>query len=397
MDLQKKLEKKIEEYNVLNTQIEQALATRAQLMGQIQLLQELQEEEKALLSKPKKRQCESMTEIALETQQEIAEVLRLRDDENLTFAKIAEILGFSETTAKRRYKAGMLLGAIESEDGELEDFPQTDDLDLPLITDFLPEDRGPIERFDPLVAFGDAMVAMDFHIPLHDPALINRMLSCAAKNNINQLIIAGDYFNMEAFGSFLPHQPEASLQQERYDANVIMKTLLRTFGHIYFIWGNHDFRLVRKLGFKKSFEECMKWMLSGLDEDEMERISFSDLDYMHYWPDGKGTGRKYRICHPRNFSSVPLTVARKLATKHDCSVITGHSHHFAIGAAQNGWDLAIEGGGFFSKERTEYIQKTTNHHEWVQGFTFFKKGIPTLVGPVLGNHLQYQGVKNETS
>lgn len=318
----------------------------------------------------------------VDLEHQIAEVVKLRDENDLTFAEIGGRLGFSESTAKRRYKAGILL---ETE----EDFPETDEVVIPNDYEFLPEDRGPIERFNPLVRTGNAIVTMDFHIPLHDPKLINTMLRCADKEEINKLIIAGDYFNMEAFSSFLPYQPEASLQQERYDGNLVMRQLLKYFDEVDFIVGNHDYRLVKKLGYKKSFEDCMNWMLSGLSDQEMNRINFSDLDFMEYWPLHEGLGRKFRVCHPRNFSTNPLTVGRKLATKHNCSIITGHSHHFAIGAAQNGHDLVIEGGGFYSKERTEYIQKTTGHHEWVQGFTFFKNGVPNLVGPLFGNHLHY--------
>lgn len=54
MNLQKKLEEKIEEYNNINSELERLSATRAALVGQIQLLQELVQEEKSVASKPKK-------------------------------------------------------------------------------------------------------------------------------------------------------------------------------------------------------------------------------------------------------------------------------------------------------------------------------------------------------
>lgn len=339
---------------------------------------------------------------------EVSQVVELKD-KGLNYDQISEILGFSARTARRRYAARLVQDVLaddEAIEGELVDFPQVQSLDITVDGPYIPEDKGAIERFAPLVRTGDAMVTCDWHIPLHDPVLINRMINCARINDIKTLIIGGDYFHMEAFSSFLPAQPEASLEQERYDGNLIMKTLLETFDKIDFIWGNHDFRLTRKLGFKKSFEECMRWMLGELTEDELAKIRFSELDYMLYYPDyhfrnlgEKATidqtlevveGKCFRVCHPRNFSSVPLTVGRKLAVKHSSSIITAHSHHHAIGAAPNGVDLVIEGGGFFDKRRTEYIQKSTANHEWVQGFTMFKNGLPHLISPAMGNDILFR-------
>lgn len=312
----------------------------------------------------------------------------------MSFSEIAEIFDFSRKTAARRY-ATALVEAIDgediTEDEELNgEFPEVADLNITVKSDYLEDDKTPIKRFAPLVRVGDAIVTCDFHIPLHQPALINLLVKAAKQEGINKLIIAGDYFNMETFSSYLPYQPEAALEIERHDGNLVMKTLLRTFDEIDLIWGNHDFRLSRKLGFKKSFEECMKWMLEGLSDEEMAKIRISELDYMYYYPESETQGRQIRICHPRDYSKAPLTGAKALAEKHGCSIITAHSHHFAIGVAPDGYNLMIEGGGFFDKARTEYIQKSTKHPEWVPGFTIFKDGIPTLVSPVFGNDVFYE-------
>lgn len=326
-------------------------------------------------------------------EREISEVVHLRDSQNKTFSEISDKLGFSERTARRRYEAGLLGQHLENlVDDEIKEFPEVNKIKIEDIGIHVPVNKEHIERFKPLTRHGDAMVICDLHIPLHDPKFINVMINCAQANGIKQLIIGGDYFHMDQFGSYLPYQPEANLEIEREDGNIIMKTLLKTFDEVDFIWGNHDFRLTKKLGYTKSFEDCMKWMLSELTEDELAKIRFSDLDYMHYYSivDNKGPYGLYKICHPRNFSSVPLTVARRLADKFGCSIITAHSHHFAMGVAYNGKDIVIEGGGFYDKHRTEYIQRTTKSHEWVQGFTFFKDGIPTLVSPAFGNDRQYR-------
>lgn len=322
------------------------------------------------------------TQIQLEAEA----VQRYKNDNNMSFAAIADAMGFSESTAKRRYKfaqTGMTIETVVAE--ALEDFPDDNyNLDSIIAGEWLEQEKGPIERFDPLVRTGDAIVICDLHIPLHNPKMINEVIFQARECGITKLIIAGDYWNMDSFSSYLPHQPEADLPVEIYDGNLIMKTLLNTFEEVDFIWGNHDFRLSKKLGFKKSFKECITWMFQGLTEEEMAKIRISDLDYMWYYPDPL-TLQKFYICHPRNFSSIPLTVGRKLATKFNCSVITGHSHHLAMGFALNGRDIVIEGGGLYDPSRTEYIQKSTAHHSWVPGFTVFTDGIPTLISPRLLN------------
>lgn len=323
----------------------------------------------------------------LTVEKQIEKVSKLRDDKDLTFEEIGEELGFSERTARRRYKAAVISSMMES-DEELHDFPDKPaKLELGQISTFIPDGKAEIERFKPLTRTGDAVVTADYHIPLHDPGFVNVMIEYARQHKIKNLIIAGDYFNMDSFSSYLPHQPEAAWDIEHKDGNVVMKTLLKTFDEIDVIWGNHDFRLTKAIGFKHSFTECMKWALSSLTESEMSRVRFSDLDYMHYFP---METQAFRICHPKNFSSEPLTVPRKLAPKYDVGIISAHSHHCAMGVASNGKDIILEPGGFFDKSRTEYIQKTSTYHDWVQGFAAFKDGIAELISPIFGNDQKYR-------
>lgn len=333
----------------------------------------------------------------LTTQKQIEKVVQLREEENMSFSQIAAELGFSERTARRRYEAASTPSMgfpfdpmLKAEDlpKDENNFPIDDPApDIKVKGPFVPAGSKKIERFKPLTRTGNVMVTADYHIPLHDSDMINTMINCARKNDIKSLIIAGDFWNMDSFSSYLPHQPEASWEIERYEGNYIMKTLLKTFDEVDFIWGNHDFRLSRVTGFKHSFQDCMKWALNALTEEEMSKVRFSDLDYMFY--NCEVTGRTFRVCHPQNFSKVPLTVPRNLAVKYGTGIISAHSHHCSMGAAANGKDLIMEAGGFFDKERTEYIQRTTSHHEWVQGFIMFKDGKPEVISPAFMNHTEY--------
>lgn len=330
----------------------------------------------------------------LTIEKEIDDVVKLRDVEKKTFEQIGDELNLSESTVRRRYKA-RLIERVVNDGSEEVDLKEEDRApEIIIKSHVIPNGKHTPARFKPMVCEGDAMVIADLHIPLHDPDFLNCMIECAKRNKIKQLIIAGDYWNMDSFSSYLPHQEEAEWQIERYDGNYIMKVFAQIFDEIWFIWGNHDFRLTKATGFKESFTACMKWALNGLTEQEYAKINFSDLDYMYYYPTGQG-GLKFRVCHPQNFSKVPLTVPRELAVKYSCSIISAHSHHCSKGVASNGKDVIMEAGGFFAKDRTEYIQRTNTSHEWVQAFAMFKEGLIEQISPVFGNDLQYRKeVKN---
>lgn len=322
-------------------------------------------------------------------EQEIAKVVDYRDNQDKTWVEIGAIMGFSAKTAARRYaSAGSTTNSSSTDIAVTSNgFPAVPADTLPAIdlVDRVPTDGfGAIARFRPMEVFGDAFVISDVHIPLYDPWLFNKMLASAEAADAKTLIINGDFWHQEAFSSFLPHQPEASLEVERYHGNTAMRTLLSIFDRVYMTCGNHDFRLSKKLGFTKSFEDCMHWMFYGLTEEERSRLSISSLDYMFYRP-VVYQPRVFRVCHQRNFSIVPLATPRALAVKYEMSIIAAHAHHLAMGISQDGKHLIMENGGFFDPQRTEYIQATGKGHNWVQGWIEFKDGIPTLKSPVLLN------------
>lgn len=330
--------------------------------------------------------------------QEIAAVVRMRDEEGLSFREIAQTFKFSERTARRRYEAYSTPSTIStSENTEIERvevLTEAEYVELPEIGTQVPEeDFGPLQRFEPISIYGDAIVVSDIHIPLWRPDIFNKMLASSRYNDHNQLIINGDLWHMELFSSFMPKQPEAAFPLEKRTGNIAVKTALNMFERVYLNVGNHDFRLVKKTGHVSSYEECMYYMLSDLTDDEWTRFHVTSLDHFHYYPeDDQGMfssfpprGRKYRVCHQDNFSTVPLSVPRALNHRYQCSIITGHSHHLALGFAQDGHNIIIESGGFFDANRTEYVQKTRKGHVWTPGWVEFVDGTPELKSPLLGN------------
>lgn len=276
----------------------------------------------------------------------------LREQRGLTWEKIGDTLGVSRHTAKRLY-----------------------DQYIPIVNSY------PIKRFEPIHVYGDAVISCDWHVPLHSPTMVNHLLEKASHHDMKQLVIAGDLFNMDTFSHFLPHQPEAKFELEREEATKLIDAALDVFDEVIISWGNHDFRLVRFLGFELGFEYLIRWVLAELGEEKLSRVVVTDLDYLLYHPGPVDI----RLCHQKNFSKIPLTVPRQLAQKYHMSCLAAHSHHFAQGVALDGENLIFEGGGLFDRTRTEYVQRTTLHHQWVQGFYIWEDGVCHPYSPIYNN------------
>lgn len=218
---------------------------------------------------------------------------------------------------------------------------------------------------------GAGAITADWHHPLCDYALVNVFIEQARElRATNFLVVAGDWFNVDALSSFDYKQESASLANEFLGSTAAMEAVLKTFKRVYFSWGNHDARMHKALGYKVNFTKAMRMMFEDLDTALLERIQFSNLD--HLLIDTPVRGR-YLVAHPKTYSQTPLSTAIRLAGKHLSHVLTGHSHHTALGYDRSGRFVCGELGGFFSAEHVEYLQRTTNFPNWTQGYGFLSK------------------------
>lgn len=214
---------------------------------------------------------------------------------------------------------------------------------------------------------GPGALASDFHLPLTNWGLVNEFIDHARDIGATKwLAIAGDFFNIDSLSQFDFKQPESSLHAEQYAGNTVMKKLLETFDKIYFSWGNHDARVHKALGYNVDFATAMKMMLFELSDEEMARITFSNLDHITIHT-AQGD---YRVNHPKSYSAAPLTQARKMASKYLCHIVNAHSHHTAISHDVSGKFVCAELGGFFQANKTMYLQRTTSFAEWQPGYGF---------------------------
>jgi len=211
---------------------------------------------------------------------------------------------------------------------------------------------------------GGIAVTADWHHPLSRYDLVNEFLDHAAELEIRSLAVVGDWFNMDSLSAFDNKQDAANLVRELEYSSATMERVGALFDRIYFTWGNHDARFHKVLGYKVQFKKAMRMLFEDVAPNVIDKITFTNLDHM--WvatPRGP-----WYLAHPKTYSSVPLTNGRRLASKMLANVITGHSHHTAVGHDVSGKFVVAEIGGFFDRDQTAYLQRSTTYPNWQNGY-----------------------------
>lgn len=224
----------------------------------------------------------------------------------------------------------------------------------------------PIDLDVPITLSGKTVtITADWHIPLHSDEWINRMMTSSMDHGSEVLLVAGDWFNFDSLSQYDPKQASAGLELELETGRAMMEAMLQIFPEVVYVWGNHDARLHKSLGYKMQFNQAMRTVFGELGTEALGRIRFSSLD--HCWlQTPRGT---WYVCHPAAYSSVPLGTARKMAPIHPKSnIITAHSHHCAVGYAPDGVSVVSEAGGLFDATKTAYLQRSTTFPRWQNGY-----------------------------
>jgi hypothetical protein len=214
---------------------------------------------------------------------------------------------------------------------------------------------------------GPGAVTADWHHPLTNYDLVNTFLDHARDiGATNWLLVAGDWFHVDWLSRFDFKQETAGAKKEIMASTITLEKVLETFDRVILSWGNHDARLHKTLGYKVPFSTAMRWLFEPVADELMARVELSNLDHVIV-DTAQGP---YFVAHPKAYSSVPLTNARRLASKKLMHVVTGHSHHTAVGHDVSGKFVSAEIGGFFAADKTEYLQRSTTFPEWQNGYGF---------------------------
>lgn len=208
----------------------------------------------------------------------------------------------------------------------------------------------------------NVLVAGDFHIPFVNKEYLEKLIDTKEEYNVKTLLINGDFFDMENI-MFQRHgtaQASETFKQEISYVKRYLKSLSDEFEHIYISSGNHEASWVKYTHGLSSvsmlYDMCKK----------PDNVEITEADYMILESDGV----PFRVCHPKNFSRIPLSVGRVLASKYSQNIISGHSHTCARGTDVSGKWNVIDNGGMFDSKHLKYIAgSTTTYPAQKNGFS----------------------------
>lgn len=207
------------------------------------------------------------------------------------------------------------------------------------------------------------LVIGDLECPDHHQEFIESLMRVADRLGIEHILINGDMVAMDSFSSWPPiHRQSNDFERDLDIAIKGIKVFLGNFDTVDYLMGNHEHRINRQTKGHINIGLFCKHMLG---------LRCSDYSYCEL----SNSGKEVIICHPTEFSRVPLAVPRKLAMVHEKNVLVGHTHALEWGYSDSGKYWIASGGHCRSEERTQYIRmKMTSYPKWNLGASLIWKG-----------------------
>jgi predicted phosphodiesterase len=213
-----------------------------------------------------------------------------------------------------------------------------------------------------------AIVIGDSEIPDHDREVFAMAAEMAHRLNIDTLIINGDFIDGDAFSKW----SKITNSGQRFSTEIeiarnTVKEFLKYFSNIYIVSGNHDRRLAQATN-------GQVWL--GMFLDDISGVNVSEYSFLTMeTPNGE-----WLICHPKQYSRIPLSTARELAAIKMSHILTAHNHHLSHGHDRSGKFWLVDGGCCRDSKKTAYKTiNVTTHPEWIPGFVVLKDGVPLIV------------------
>lgn len=296
---------------------------------------------------------------------------------------LARALGIKESLYDRVLKKASVLG-IGKDESILEEIARyrTSHQALPLkpaIREFV---DWPTMEADPVCITGD------WHVPYYNHELARKMMLICKHWDppVKNMIVAGDFVDFDQISSFISekatgaHDIGRTLDDDLQHAQEMLDKLAAHFKTILLIRGNHEDRLyTRKLEKEVSYERTMRvvGMVPGV-------VGFSQYPFCIL-------NDTWRITHPKSYSRIPGTIARRLAEKHRQSIICAHGHNMSLSVDVSGENIAIDGGGMMNPAAIGYYAlNETTHPVWQSGFIIISNNKPHLFNNTWTNWQFYE-------
>lgn len=194
---------------------------------------------------------------------------------------------------------------------------------------------------------GSFVWVSDFEIPYHNAEFINQVFTLARQHKITKCVWGGDALHLEAFSPFKGGDSDA--EKEVAEIDEFLPGFLEPFEEIFWLVGNHDERLARRLadlGIRTTNEKALRMMVAPETVELFTRkVKISEYRFMR-------AGNDWLLEHPKNASVLPGRVAQQLTSKFHKHALVGHTHN--VGKAMYNGYWAIETGHCLDSQRLAY-------------------------------------------
>ena len=213
------------------------------------------------------------------------------------------------------------------------------------------------------------VVAGDFHVPYHDPVLLDLFLEFLTDFQPDILVINGDFLDCFAISRFdkVPHHD--SLKNEIEIGKVILTRIRKAIpdAEIYMVEGNHEFRLRQYL--IKNAQELYELSPTLADYLKLEEFGVE-------WVGTKATASKWidtykrfgqlYVGHWDRVNKHSAMTAKNLVTDKGVSLVQNHCHRIGQYNFRREDDIQIVGieAGCMCDLNPNYTSKPN----WQQGF-----------------------------
>lgn len=233
-----------------------------------------------------------------------------------------------------------------------------------------PDDYG-IPRFgEDLVLEGDWAVTGDYHLPYSDPEMIRLLLRMSRAWGIKNLLIAGDFLDLDNFSKHSPLAPVAGWSSTKALATQTIHHLSEHFEQVVWTLGNHEQRITALTQGSWGIKE----LAQTLEAHNVRGVVAPGV--VIATPNGP-----WEVVHPASYSRIPTRVAVEIAETEHRHVISFHGH-----LSGSRWDKSYQyrvvDAGMMGRANVAYrVLKKTTHPKWNQGFVFLKGGFAYPIDP----------------
>lgn len=218
----------------------------------------------------------------------------------------------------------------------------------------------------PVIEEDHLLIAADLHFPKHDEKMVTEMLDQAYREEVERIVWAGDFFDMEEWSKYGIDDQTSNHRRNMVRGGKIMRMAAEAGFKQTYSQGNHETRVFRNTPL--SMQDLGSMM--GLS-DLMDSGMIDVTDSTRVW----ARVGNWFIVHPAQYGSFPGVVASKLATRFQANVIVAHEHHWQMTTDETGQFIAINTGGLFDPRLHKYIQNNvTAHRAWQRGFVILHSG-----------------------